>query len=235
MIRIGILKADSADPALLSRFGDIDNLIRTMLDSESPDLFHYQTFEVQYGEFPPDVRDFDAFLVTGSKAGVYEEDYWIADLIDFINRAFHKRRKLVGICFGHQAIAQALGGHVEKFEGGWGVGVHLYKSLNGVESTYEAKRLRLLACHQDQVLRLPPDAECTLTSEFCRFAGFKINDQVLTVQPHPEFDPYFLEHILRSNEERIGERAEHAIKSLQLENDSDQVISRLICFLTKSE
>ena len=131
------------------------------------------------GDFPesPDVAD--GWLVTGSKHGAYEDHDWIPPLEALIKSIHTAQLPMIGICFGHQIIAQALGGRVEKFSGGWSVGRQTY--------TFKGRDMAVNAWHQDQVTTLPPGADVIASSEFCANAGFVIGNQIMTIQPHPEF------------------------------------------------
>ena len=108
--------------------------------------------------------------------------------------AFAAHVPMIGICFGHQLIAQALGGRVVKFDGGWSVGVR-----GRTASTDDAglpgldgRSLAVAAYHQDQVVEPPPGARTVASSDFCRHAALVYGARALTVQPHPEFDEGFL-------------------------------------------
>jgi GMP synthase-like glutamine amidotransferase len=128
-------------------------------------------------------------LISGSKHGAYEDHAFIPPLSDLIREIYASARPMVGICFGHQIIAQALGGHVEKFEGGWAIGRHDY-SFNGHGS------VTLNAWHQDQVTALPPEAQVIGSSPFCQFAALLYGEKAFTVQPHPEFsNPVFDDYV----------------------------------------
>lgn len=140
----------------------------------------FKTWSVVDMEFPQTVRDADGWLITGSRHGAYEDLPFIRPLEDFIHKAYAEGVPLVGICFGHQIIAQALGGKVEKFSEGWGVGRTDYR--------FDGKTLALNAWHQDQVVEPPAEAETIASSDFCRYAGFRYKGPALSVQPHPEFD-----------------------------------------------
>jgi GMP synthase-like glutamine amidotransferase len=97
---------------------------------------------------------------------------------------------MVGICFGHQIIAQALGGKVEKFDGGWSVGPTAYE--------FDGDSITLNAWHQDQITRLPEGAEVIATSPFCRYAALAYDDRAFTLQAHPEFDSPFAKDLIEA-------------------------------------
>ena len=140
----------------------------------------FRTWSVVDMEFPDSVRDADGWLVSGSRHGAYEDLPFIRPLEEFIRTAYAEEVPLVGICFGHQIIAQALGGKVAKYPAGWGVG--------RTEYDFEGRTLALNAWHQDQVVEKPEEAEVIASNDFCRYAGFRYKGPAYSVQPHPEFD-----------------------------------------------
>ena len=140
----------------------------------------FRTWSVVDMEFPESVHDAEGWLITGSRHGAYEDLPFIAPLEDFIRDAYANEVPMVGICFGHQIIAQALGGKVEKYEGGWSVG--------RTEYDFGGETVPLNAWHQDQVVVPPEGAETIASTDFCKFAGFLFKGRALTIQPHPEFE-----------------------------------------------
>jgi len=123
-MKIGILQAGHSPPELAKEFGDYDKFFRRFLGGNG---FEFVTYPVVDDVFPSSIDEADGWLVTGSKFGVYEGHAWIATLEDFLRESFAAEKPIVGICFGHQILAQALGGKVEKFDGGWSVGVESYQ------------------------------------------------------------------------------------------------------------
>lgn len=150
-----------------------------------------ETVSIPKGDALPDPRRLEAVLITGAAAGVYDDLDWIAPLEDFVRTAYANRTPMVGVCFGHQLIAQALGGTVRKSEKGWGIGRHVYRVRpeNGV---LDGETVAVAASHQDQVIAPPGDARTILSSDFTPHAGLVYaNGATLTVQPHPEFGVEF--------------------------------------------
>nr|WP_214650002.1 type 1 glutamine amidotransferase [Palleronia pontilimi] len=146
--------------------------------------FDWQTWRVFDGAFPEGPGDAEGWLVSGSKHAVYEDHDWIAPLEQLIRDIHARDIPLVGICFGHQIVAQALGGRVEKFAGGWAVGRRPY-DLDG-------ETVHLNAWHQDQVVQPPPGARVIASSDFTAYAGLAIGPATLTLQPHPEFSSDYI-------------------------------------------
>ncbi|MEL6257935.1 MAG: glutamine amidotransferase [Pseudomonadota bacterium] len=160
------------------------------LISGASDGFSFETVSVALGDALPDPAELDAVLITGSAAGVYDPEPWMATLMDFIRWTAAAKTPLVGVCFGHQAIAQALGGLAAKSDKGWGVGRHDYvvrETPDWADAPIE--KLSFAVSHQDQVLTPPPGARAFLHSEFTPFAGLVFEQTpILTFQGHPEFD-----------------------------------------------
>ena len=140
----------------------------------------FRTWSVVDMEFPEDVGDAEGWLITGSKHGAYEDLPFIPPLEDFIRAAYAAGVPQVGICFGHQIMAQALGGRVEKYAGGWSAG--------RVEYEIDGEVVPLVAWHQDQVVEKPEAAEVLCSTDFCRYAALAYGDRAMSMQPHPEFD-----------------------------------------------
>lgn len=167
--------------------------------------------------FPSSVDDHDVYIFTGSPHGVYEDHAWIRRAEDFVRDAVAADKVLVGGCFGHQLIAQALGGEVVKSHKGWGLGVHAHPvvrreawMVGGPDAP------NVVVSHQDQVVGLPEGAVVLAGSEFCPHAMLRIGDRILTLQGHPEMNLPIVEKLLHMREDRLGpERFAEGKESLQ--------------------
>lgn len=186
-MQIGILQTGDVPEQLVSSFGEYGDAFQRFLAGRG---FSFRVFDVTRMDLPKTPGECDGWLITGSKHGAYEDHPWIKPLEDFIRAAHAEKRPVAGVCFGHQIIAQALGGRVEKFDGGWSIGRVEYDFADG-------RKLPLFAWHQDQVVDLPDGAEVTARTDFCKYAGFAIGDHILTVQPHPEFTPDYVRGLLQ--------------------------------------
>ena len=187
MMKIGILLVGRASEDLVDEYGTYAEMLIALINTEEL-VFEFKTFNILDDEFPKDHLECDGWIVTGSPHGVYEDHSWIPTVSQLINNVYEANLPIFGVCFGHQLIAQALGGHVEKSEKGWGLGLHTYQVNNKPEYMSNlSEEVTLNICHQDQVLRPPQGATVYAKSEFCENAGFYIKDKVLTMQAHPEF------------------------------------------------
>ena len=183
--RIGILQTGRAPAALRDRYGDYDAMCANLVGAGRASA---RTFAVLDGELPSDPDDCDAWVITGSRHGVHDGFAWIADLSLFLRQAHARRRKIVGLCFGHQILAEALDGSVRKHSGGPGIGIMEY----GVELAAGPKRVSLPSWHFDQVHVAPANARLLARSDFCPYAGLAYGDHAISFQAHPEFSKDYL-------------------------------------------
>jgi len=222
---LAILETGAPPPALLADFGHYPAMFERLLGTEAT------TYEVRAGELPPEVGRHSAYLITGSSAGVYEDLPWIGPLMAFL-RAAKGEAKLVGICFGHQIMAQAFGGHVEKSAKGWGVGLHSYPLVRHEGWMDDVPLVSAPASHQDQVVQPPPGAELIASSLFTPYAGFSWRDgKAISFQFHPEMSPAFARALYESRRDRIPE-VDAAIASLDAPNDNDRIGAWINRFLS---
>ena len=175
---------------------------------------------------------FDAYLITGGKYSVFEPLDWQDRLFDFLRSAHKQRSAVIGICYGHQAVAYALGGKVERTIGkGWGVGI---MPVNVVRATGWAEAeggVMLHAMHQDQVARLPEGAEIFLSSDFCPISGFTIGSHILCIQQHPDFTTALSADLINKRIDRIAAQAQPALESLKGRDDSAVSVRWMADFL----
>jgi GMP synthase-like glutamine amidotransferase len=219
-MKLAVLETGVPPGDLAERFGRYPDMYRRMLRLADP-LPSYAVFDDEWPERP---EAHDAYIISGSPAGVYESWPWIAPLMDFL-RAARGRAKLVGICFGHQAMAQAFGGRVVKAsDRGWGVGLHQYAvaaSQPWMDDDFYT--IFAPASHQDQVWERPPGAVVTLTSVFTPYAGLAWpDDGAISFQFHPEFDPAFAKALIETRRNRLSD-PDAAVASLDKPNDNGRV------------
>lgn len=227
---IGILQTGHAPDDLRAQSGDYPEMFQNLLAGHG---FSFRTWDVEHMEFPASATQADGWLITGSRHGVYEEHPFIAPLEDFIREARTAGRPVAGICFGHQIIAQALGGKVEKYAGGWAVGPQQYD--------FDGEIITMNAWHQDQVTRLPDGAEVIAGNDFCRYAGMVHGDTVLTVQAHPEFSDAFVQGLMDTRGKGVvpDDLMDDARARLGQTNDAAAIGDRIAAFFksarTKTE
>jgi GMP synthase-like glutamine amidotransferase len=182
---IGILQTGESPDALRPEMGDYPDFFETLLADRG---LTFRRYRVMSMEFPADVQDCEGWLITGSRFGAYEDHPFIKPLEDFIRAAYAAHVPVVGICFGHQIIAQAMGGRVEKYREGWSVGA--------TEYDFGGETVTLNAWHQDQVTEKPDAATRIASSSFCENAALLYDDRMFTVQAHPEFTPEFVKGLI---------------------------------------
>jgi GMP synthase-like glutamine amidotransferase len=225
-VKIGILETGAPPPALEERFGRYPAMFEALIG----DGHSFTTYAVEQRELPARPEEQDAYIVTGSPAGVYDDLPWIEPLKQFLREAKGKAR-LVGICFGHQIMAEAFGGRVAKSDKGWGVGLHRYEVAEQTAWMDSAGSFAIPVSHQDQVIEPPPYSRVLAGSAFNRFGLIAYDDQpAISFQCHPEFAPEFAAALIEARRERLPE-PDAAIASLDRPNDRERVAGWIRRFL----
>ena len=221
---IGILLCGDIPATLHAEFGPYSGMIRGLLGSRSA-----RVFDVQKGQLPRSVSSCEAYVITGSDAGVYDGLPWINDLMVFLRNA-RRSSKLIGICFGHQVMAQAFGSSVIKSPKGWGIGLHRYELPVRRHWMDDAPAVAAPASHQDQVVTLPSDARVIASSAFTPHAGLDYGDAI-SFQFHPEFSRAFAAALIEAKRERYPDLVASAVESHLQPDDCARVgrwISRFL-------
>jgi len=231
-MKLGILKTDAVRPDLVSEFGEYPDMFAALLSRVDPAI-EFVTYDVEEGEFPDDIDAADAYLITGSKSSVSDDKPWIKRLMQFVHELHVRRKKLVGICFGHQLVAEALGGATRKSPKGWGVGVHTHR-FDVVPAWHDGDdaAFTILVSHQDQVEEVAEGAEVLAGSDFCENAVTQLGNHILTFQGHPEFVPGYLRALMEFRRDLIGEDTyTRGIASLAQEHQGERVARWVLNFL----
>jgi GMP synthase-like glutamine amidotransferase len=240
-VDIAILATDEVRAEYIDSHGDYPDMFTTLLeqaaaDRAEPVSLKLTTYDARHAQFPePDAHP--AYLITGSRLSVYDDEAWIEVLADFLEEVLRAGGKVIGICFGHQLMAHFFGGRTEPAEQGWAVGVQENRTVASepwmsAGAGEGGDRLNLLASHKDQVTRLPDGAKLIATSDFCPVGGFVVGDQVLTLQGHPEFRKDYSRDLMVMRRELIGEEVfELGVASLDKETDDDKVGHWIIDFV----
>lgn len=230
MTSIGILETGTPPAALAARFGRYDAMVRTMLGG----AYRFRTYAAREGELPARPEDHDAYVITGSSAGAYEDLPWIPPLEAFI-RAAQGRARLVGLCFGHQIMAQALGGRVEKSDRGWGLGLHRYAISRAEPWMDGAREIAVAASHQDQVVEPPAGAAVLARSAFTPHAALLYaGGDAVSFQFHPEFERGMAEALVELRRPQLpAAEADGMLASLAGPSDAGRVAGWIRAFLDR--
>jgi len=232
-MKLTIVETGFVPAEIRADWPDYPAQFRALLGALAPEL-QFETVSLPRGEELPDPARLEAVLLTGSPAGVYDPEPWMGQLFDFIRWSANAKTPLVGVCFGHQAMAHAMGGHAGKSEKGWGVGRHVYDIVSRRDwLTGEADTVACACSHQDQVLTAPPGTETVLSWDFTPYAGLAYQTApFISFQPHPEFSADYAAALHKLRRDKIGEaRVDEALASLTLPLEGERMGRWIVNFL----
>lgn len=240
-MHIGILRTGELPPDIAAAHGGYGELFVRMLEAAEPS-FSARIIDVEGGEMPASPEAADGWLITGSRHGVYEDHPWIEPLKAFLRDCLAREVPVVGVCFGHQILAEAMGGRAVKSERGWGLGVSEYAPAEPIAWAPELQTPRQgFAIHQDQVIKQPPGTTVLMTSEFCPIAalayGPKEAPLALTVQPHPEYHAALFETLAEARLKPVvpAPVMARAMQSLQTPVDAGPWVRTIVDFFRLAE
>jgi GMP synthase-like glutamine amidotransferase len=208
--------------------GGYRDMFAALLQPHVPGL-QLTWIDLYHGEKPPEADAFDGYLCTGSRCSVYEDRPWIASLKNLVREVQRSRKPFVGVCFGHQMLAEALGGKVEKAPQGWGVGVHdmdIVRPENWMSPQQSHCKLQYM--HADQVQRMPPQSTLLASAEHCPVAMFRVGETMLGIEGHPEFPASYVEALLLERRERIGDDVVTAALDRIRERTDEKIAGRWV-------
>ncbi|GAB4218326.1 MAG: amidotransferase [Rhodoferax sp.] len=233
-MKLCILDNDDLDPAVAPLYGSYGAMFERLL-RQAGAQGQFDIFNTVRDEYPARFDDYDAVLLTGSKADSFSQEPWVLKLKDVTQGLLAAHKKLIGVCFGHQLIALCLGAPVGRAAQGWGVGRMRYAWLapEWMDSLAPGKaEVALLASHQDQVAAVPPGAQLLARSDFCPVAAFSVGDHVFCVQPHPEFVPEYSAFLLKKRRTVYGEqRVQTCLEELSQGHDGLLLARMMLNFI----
>ena len=226
--KVCILDNDNLDPAVAGTYVSYGAMTETMFAAAGVP-WQFERFNTTRGEYPDSFDAYDAVLLTGSKADSFSDEPWVRTLRERTTELLRQRKKLLGICFGHQLIAYCLGADVGRAPQGWGMGRMSYEWIG---ATPLKSTLNLLASHQDQVRSLPEGATLLARSEFCPIAAYSVGDHVFCIQPHPEFVEDYSAWILSKRPESVSADRRARVRSdMALPHDGLEVARFMRTFI----
>lgn len=237
MMRIGILQCDNVRSTLSNAFGEFPEMIAAGFAAlETPEnTFTFQTYPAHEARLPECVDECDAYIITGSRYSMFDtEELWINQLRDFIVRLNKAQVKTIGVCFGHQLIAEAMGGKVERADCGWLIGVHTAEITVAKDyMTPATGQIRVPMMCEDQVQVLAEDATVIASGNTCPNMMLQYGEHFLSIQGHPEFSKAFAKAVINVRQDDLpSKRLQKGLESLNQENiDNDLLFQWFANFL----
>ena len=231
-MKVALLQCDSVRDRLQHIEGDFPEMFERFLTAHNPDV-RLTTFDMRMGKFPDLNQEYDGFVCTGSRASVYENEEWISELKGYVRLLYSTGKKFVGICFGHQLIAESLGGRVAPSELGWGVGAQV-SQVKEYKGWMRPKRdfFTVPVSYKDQITELPAESESLAYNNHCPHFMISVGRHFLGIQGHPELSRRYVKTLLRSRRDVLGDEAvSDGISSLENEIHSDVLSSWTLNFL----
>lgn len=231
-MKIGVLICDDVNPTLEPEHGNYKTMFSRLLLAVDHTL-ELQFYWVNHNEFPETLNECDAYITTGSKSGVMDEAEWIVRMEALVGQIHHAQIPFVGICFGHQMLAKALGGVVAKADMGWGVGA-MITNVNQPQAwmTPYQDKFNLLVSHQDQVLRMPERAQALAGNDFCPISMMQVGPTSLGIQAHPEFCSAYSKALIKMRKDTLPEEVQkRGFTSLLLPTDGLLIARWILNFI----
>lgn len=220
-INIAVLEMGVLPDALAHRHGNFFQLVEQWLGRDAADNVCFSQLTVCEGAVLPQPQAFDAYVVSGSKHSVYEDLPWIQESKAFLLRLKQLGIPMFGICFGHQLMAEAFGGTVEKSPKGWGAGIDRYQMG---EQQHD-----VLVVHQDQVVVLPEEAKVIGQSAHCEYGVLEYGFAAQSTQFHPEFTPELVADLLQQYRPQFGDDfTNRALLDLEQADLCNQVFAKRV-------
>ena len=226
-MKVGILLTDHVMDEFQIRHGDMSDFYKFIFNEVDPTI-SLKIFDVVKNEYPEEINECAGYLITGSRESVYDQIDWIETLKKFIFRLHTKKKPLIGICFGHQLIAQVLGGSAEEAKVGWTVGNQIYEFKKNVPwSENNISSVKLLHSHKDQVTKLPVDAQLIASTKKVPIAMFHIGNHILSHQGHPEFTSEYVFDVATKRRNMLGEETYlEAVNNLQNTSPDNRIVAK---------
>ncbi|MDP5255180.1 MULTISPECIES: gamma-glutamyl-gamma-aminobutyrate hydrolase family protein [unclassified Vibrio] len=241
-MKIGIIITGWVEPELARDFGEYADMIESTLAPAGQ--FEFECYQAINQQLPPTLHTCQGYIITGSVQDAFGDQAWIHALMAWIVDCEQAKVPLVGLCFGHQIICRALGGHVERSQHGWGLGVSQNRYLASAQATAsnalpaqgvnDNNTLNILSCHQDQVTEIPQGFEVLAASDFCPYYFLRKDQHVLTIQGHPEFSLDFMAQVLELKKPHLNKAVyRNAKHSLTQRVDSAEFMTIIRQFLQR--
>ena len=236
-LRIGLLQCDHVADDLVESHGDYEDMFSELLHAQDENI-EVNIYDLTTDQFPVDLTACDGYIITGSQFSVYDDIAWIHKAKKLVVDLHEAKIPTIGICFGHQLIAESIGGKVGKAEDkGWGVGVHHWEVTSQEKWMGDTppETFAMRVSHQDQVIKAPKGSKIIASSDFCPIAGFQTGEHFLALQGHPEFSKDYNKALINKRVERIGKDvSDSALESLSQEVDDNKVGAWMVEFIRKT-